>query len=85
LLVIVENSKTVYWKNNKKWKMKNLVFSLLKKKIVKIVCNYLVNKKLVSNTNIVICLISLNEKFSYSLVKIVRNNDYKKYSKKNRK
>ena len=32
MLVIVENSKTVYWKNNKKWKMKNLVFSLLKKK-----------------------------------------------------
>ena len=39
---------------NEKWKMKNLVCSLLKK-IVKIVCNYLVNKKLVANTNIVIC------------------------------
>jgi len=67
--------------------MKNEEFSFqfIEKKIVKIVCNYLVNKKLVSNTNTVICLISLNEKFSYSLVKIVRNNDYKKYSKKNRK
>jgi hypothetical protein len=64
--------------------MKNEEFSFqfIEKKIVKIVCNYLVNKKLVSNTNTVICLISLNEKFGYSLVKIVRNNDYKKYSKK---
>jgi hypothetical protein len=37
--------------------MKNEKFSLqfIEKKIVKIVFNYLVNKKLVANTNIVVC------------------------------